>query len=984
MRSHLFSRGSFAFALILLLAGPALAADKDADGVDDAVDNCADVANKSQQDGDADDFGNGCDADFDNDDVVNVRDLAVLKQRFFTKDGEADLNGDGVVNVRDLALLKQRFFRAPGPGAPVAPVEGTFFVHPIEEAGAAAANPILSTIALERDSVAITGFCPRAPIQMNVKSEYVEVLARWESCEAFGKDVRLTMRIDKFAKLTLTAVIASSLFPKFPGLFATKSYGHSVRMLTYNVQMLPSFFSASTDPDNATRIARRIQASGYDFLALNEVFDEDARDAFLDVLKTPYPYHVDYLSGGTFPHEDSGLMFFSRFPFEPLPLDTYKVYKPGPNPNPPPALLNFGTGDCEATNCDRVAYLEFQDCEDDDCMAEKGVGFVRVRNPENGVVYNVAFTHMQASYAPFDYPASLDDIDDAKDEYKVRQKQLDDIQTIISGSLTSAEFFEQPILVMGDMNVDGDLADPILSFDDVNRENLLEWDDDFGPNGGFFQTTLREGWAYENAPAIPSGNYDRGLTNISAWGAGSDGARLDYIFKSTQRRLCSQHMTLAHNLRWSEPGGTFIETGLGPNGVGEGGTQDLSDHYGVDLDMNIVEPACSPATADALAPYLGQWDSLGGALTRPGQIHWYRFDEAGTYSFAMSSSSDAEYRVYQAADLTTPAPPFKQETTDAIVRDPRTGKLIHFIGTEYRAATPPFYVRVYFADRTQTGPYSLIYLLHDCATPETACALGPSQRRDFEMGDVAPLNGMDEAWFELVTEAIPSGTPQALSFFASSIDASATNVFSFELHEDSGSGPVLVSTTSSLVDDPHSPGEKRLELGGSDAARTKYYLRVRRTPTVPAPYPAAQRQFQMRWETSLTILFGAAQGGDSLSLRCLEENDPAIDDGDDEIFIESIRVDGTQVVGQTDLGDFDAGNPHDLEHVIPAPLHFVGTIEFEGFEDDGFANGDADPMSASIGTLSVDEPGPVKSHADLYPDGGRYRFYYNLTHGFDQ
>ena len=81
--------------------------------------------------------------------------------------------------------------------------------------------------------------------------------------------------------------------------------------------------------------------------------------------------------------------------------------------------------------------------------------------------------------------------------------------------------------------------------------------------------------------------------------------------------------------------------------------------------MNIVEPACSPATADALAPYLGQWDILGGTLSRPGQIHWYRFDQEGTYSFAMTSSSNAQYRVYQAADLTTPAPPFKQETTDA-------------------------------------------------------------------------------------------------------------------------------------------------------------------------------------------------------------------------------------------------------------------------------------------------------------------------------
>ena len=124
--------------------------------------NCPEVANKSQQDGDGDGFGNRCDPDFDNDDVVNARDLATLKQRFFSRDEEADLDGDGVVNARDLALLKQRFFKTPGPGAPVQPVEGTFFVHPSETiaAAGAAAEPILSGIVLRRGTVALTGFRP--------------------------------------------------------------------------------------------------------------------------------------------------------------------------------------------------------------------------------------------------------------------------------------------------------------------------------------------------------------------------------------------------------------------------------------------------------------------------------------------------------------------------------------------------------------------------------------------------------------------------------------------------------------------------------------------------------------------------------------------------------------------------------------------------------------------------------------------------------
>src|SRR5581483_6888843 len=44
-----------------LLTTPALAADTDGDGVDDAVDNCATVANADQADRDGDRVGDACD-----------------------------------------------------------------------------------------------------------------------------------------------------------------------------------------------------------------------------------------------------------------------------------------------------------------------------------------------------------------------------------------------------------------------------------------------------------------------------------------------------------------------------------------------------------------------------------------------------------------------------------------------------------------------------------------------------------------------------------------------------------------------------------------------------------------------------------------------------------------------------------------------------------------------------------------------------------
>ncbi len=95
--------------------------DADGDGVPDAVDDCTLVENPTQLDADQDGFGNACDADFDQNGVVNAQDLARLKQVFFRNDPDADLNGDGVVNAVDLARLKASFFKAPGPsGLPCA------------------------------------------------------------------------------------------------------------------------------------------------------------------------------------------------------------------------------------------------------------------------------------------------------------------------------------------------------------------------------------------------------------------------------------------------------------------------------------------------------------------------------------------------------------------------------------------------------------------------------------------------------------------------------------------------------------------------------------------------------------------------------------------------------------------------------------------------------------------------------------------------
>ena len=91
--------------------------DSDGDGVADDVDNCTLVANPDQRDTNGDNIGNACDADLNNDCVINPIDLGIMKSVFFGSDPDADLNGDGAVNFVDLGMMKSTFFNPPGPSA---------------------------------------------------------------------------------------------------------------------------------------------------------------------------------------------------------------------------------------------------------------------------------------------------------------------------------------------------------------------------------------------------------------------------------------------------------------------------------------------------------------------------------------------------------------------------------------------------------------------------------------------------------------------------------------------------------------------------------------------------------------------------------------------------------------------------------------------------------------------------------------------------
>jgi hypothetical protein len=116
-------------AQLLIEYGDQVVEDTDSDGIPDSSDNCTLVANgtlipdaggNSQLDTDGDGYGNVCDADLNNDAIVNLSDYSLFVSVFGTTattpaQENADFNGDGQVNLSDYLIFRSYFGQTPGP-----------------------------------------------------------------------------------------------------------------------------------------------------------------------------------------------------------------------------------------------------------------------------------------------------------------------------------------------------------------------------------------------------------------------------------------------------------------------------------------------------------------------------------------------------------------------------------------------------------------------------------------------------------------------------------------------------------------------------------------------------------------------------------------------------------------------------------------------------------------------------------------------------
>jgi hypothetical protein len=117
----------FAATLAFLLWGaPAFAGtapDFDSDGVGDSIDNCSDFPNSDQDDTDADDCGNFCDYDYDQDGTAGFLDFSEFVSVYLSNDEEKCHQGTVpgcTVGFLDFSNFVANYLTVPGPSGTTA------------------------------------------------------------------------------------------------------------------------------------------------------------------------------------------------------------------------------------------------------------------------------------------------------------------------------------------------------------------------------------------------------------------------------------------------------------------------------------------------------------------------------------------------------------------------------------------------------------------------------------------------------------------------------------------------------------------------------------------------------------------------------------------------------------------------------------------------------------------------------------------------
>lgn len=674
-----------------------------------------------------------------------------------------------------------------------------------------------------------------------------------------------------------------------------------------------------------------------DIIAINEAWDEKAKDVLVNRLSPAFPNFVRDIDAdliqvrgptlvqilqtqplnvitGVFGQidiekingEDSGLMLFAneKFSFENLPDATFQW---GTQPDQ----------QLDATT-DQVAFTLYDACASEDCFAAKGAALVRLRHASTERIYDVVFTHMQADDPP------------AGDFFpSVRQDQFAAIRKLLETTLGGLPQPDERVLVMGDINVAMPSAQP-------------EWAALFGPGGTVSQWPAYDSWARTTSRA------DTGITNQI------DNERLDYIIVSPEPYVnndpgdpppvCVQHLTVPR-----------LYQAL------------ASDHYLVQANLNLGFDFCSPRIAYdvPLSPALTSGDpeetlvidtdpNTGNDITQiahPGGMQWFHVKRDGAGTYTMGANNQAvSYQVYAPQDLTNPISRYNKVTQVQVVGGERKFFVDTFV------LPPEFYVRVVGNVADDTPNYAFWFKHHTCATQAEACILQPGQPQSATLTrDNNPFGRQDQAWFAFdVVGQSDTGANQQITLFG---EAPADPNFKTTLQQ--------FADPTEPEPGPFVDGVRTSFVGPMSEGATGYLVIEQASATPSDVRVVAGMDTSLRYLTPFDVV-------------CRDETNPEF--GSDEIFVH-LKLDGIQLRNPPS-GDreFDCDEP---QHSRPwSQFSATPTFRFTQTAAAQVVEADVDPDdTAPFATFHVLGENETSFDGTKAPltwtfDGGNYRMGY--------
>ncbi len=680
---------------------------------------------------------------------------------------------------------------------------------------------------------------------------------------------------------------------------------NSLRMLSYNTQLRSWAMQVGASPgytippidtaeERARIIADHICTSpfDYDIVGLCEVFDEDAREVLRDRMRARFPYmvtkadydHVRHESNnpatsnlallatwelvGTpsaitsgYRLEDSGLMLFSRWPF--VTLDTSSL-------DPGTATICAVSGMPVPPVVPAVNFWPFVDTDGNDGDACKGVLYARVQRDQWTAPYHLFFSHTQA------------DADRLEQHRVARSKQMNVVGAFMEVCAGGLPFPEETFF-MGDLNISGEQA--------ATAVQDAEWQDTFMQLGRVVSDYAVDLWGRRQCVG-PPGLRDPGFTATVRYPPQEQ--RLDYILASTSSALAAQHVMVDYELARVPPGRPELSY--------------LSDHKPLRVDLALPRAHNTPATAMAPPfppPPATQFASDDDYVV-DGQVKWYRFDDAGTYDFGLSSPRDAcGFEVYLDTDLSRPRQQYRTE------EHPDFGK-------KFVLASAPFLVKVFPFDRhgeasftlrahrhQGSGPWDAIQLPYGVAVHEPFPSNGNRLNDDFGGTD---WPDEDTKWFRLDAPQVPldRDLDVMVEVVASGVESGVSVV------RQQGPGSFTLEAQSFGFETYREP----VSLRQGDVV----YVQVhRRDGMTPGPLDV-----RITATTEVSILLGGTRGNPRL--LCQDETSGW---GADDIEL-TIDVDGKRLrhISNDEIGDFEQDDPRELDQWVPDLVPYFDGVTF--------------------------------------------------------